>query len=149
MLAVCCPWELLEPGIPPEGGIGLLLPGDELLDELEELEDDELLCDELLEDELLDDELLDDELLEELLEDEDGEGGVGICGVVGLLALGQPVSTKQAAVTAAAKHKGRYLTPFRGAIARSAELCVSTLQLCVSTLVRWRLLPFLLLTLPI
>jgi hypothetical protein len=75
------PAELLEEGLELLGG--------ELLDE-ELLELDE----ELLE---LDEELL--ELEEELLEEgEDGlEVGVeGVCGVVGLLALGQPLSSRQA-----------------------------------------------------
>ena len=73
-LSLCSPAELLEEGLELLGG--------ELLDE------------ELLE---LDEELL--ELDEELLEEgEDGlEVGVeGVCGVVGLLALGQPLSSRQA-----------------------------------------------------
>jgi hypothetical protein len=59
--------------------------------------DEELLLDWLLEDELL--ELLEDELLEEELLGEEGAlvlGVEGVCGVVGLLALGQPLRTRQA-----------------------------------------------------
>ena len=74
-----CPWLLLE---------------DWLLDEELLLEE---LLDELLEDELL--ELLEDELLEEELLGEEGAlvlGVEGVCGVVGLLALGQPLRSRQA-----------------------------------------------------
>ena len=67
---------------------GLLLPwaldcDEELLEELDEEDEDEELeeLDEALELELL---------LEELL----GDGGVGIVGVVGLEALGQPLSSR-------------------------------------------------------
>ena len=88
----------------PDGGVEApAVDGEELLDDgllelwlpdggLLELW---LLDDWLLEDELLGEELLGEELLE--LELELGElGGCGIVGVVGLLALGQPVSTIQA-----------------------------------------------------
>lgn len=91
-LSLWLPDELLEEG--------LELPGGELLDE-ELLELDE----ELLE---LDEELL--ELDEELLEEgEDGlELGVeGVCGVVGLLALGQPLSSRQAQASPASCNAGR------------------------------------------
>ena len=58
------------------------------------------LLDDWLDDELLDGWLLEEELLEEeLLELELELGGVGGCGVVGLLALGQPVSARQAPTT--------------------------------------------------
>lgn len=79
-----------------EAVLGELLDGELLL---------ELLDDELLEEELLLDELLLDELLEELLEEDedDGEGIEGGCGIVGLLALGQPVRPILAATTAAAR----------------------------------------------
>lgn len=95
---------MLPPGAP------WLLPGlDELLDG--DSLDDELLEDELLDDELLDEELLEDELLEEdeeLLDDEleelDGLLGVaGGCGVVGLLALGQPASNRHRPATEPAR----------------------------------------------
>lgn len=59
----------------------------ELDEELLELDDDWLLDE--LDEELLDDELLDDE--DEL---DGGVGSEGVCGVVGVLALGQPVRTR-------------------------------------------------------
>ena len=97
---------------PPE----LLCEPDEALlgDELLELDEEELL-DELLEDEL--EELLDEELLEEELDEllgelGDGMEGVGIDGVVGVEALGQPVSTTHrptAPAAAMACRRGRCL----------------------------------------
>ena len=104
------PWELeAVEALVPDGGVEApAVDGEELLDDgllelwlpdggLLELWllDDWLLEDELLGEELLGEELLGEELLE--LELELGElGGCGIVGVVGLLALGQPVSTIQA-----------------------------------------------------
>jgi hypothetical protein len=74
---------LPDGGLPDEALLGLLL--------------EELLLGELL--------LLEELLLEELLDDEELElgvdGGVGVCGVVGLLALGQPLSNTQALAMAA------------------------------------------------
>ena len=77
--------SLPDGGLPDEALLGLLL--------------EELLLEELLLEELL-------LLLEELLDDEEElelgvDGGVGVCGVVGLLALGQPLSKTQAAAMAA------------------------------------------------
>ncbi len=91
--------ELGEPDVPaladgpdPEGIDGEL---DGRLAELDELEP-------LLEDELFDEELLEEELLEEELLGVDEAGGIdtdGIDGVVGMLALGQPVSVMTAVAT--------------------------------------------------
>ena len=103
-LAPALPWL----GLPPEDAPGLLWAP--LLDE-------ELLDDELLEDELLE-ELLEDLLLELLDEDEDDEDGLladgvlgvgsdGVCGVVGLLAEGQPVSSTQPLIAATASARRR------------------------------------------
>lgn len=108
MLALCdpllSPWLCaVLPGVPLEGLLDGELP-DWLLDELEALGEELLeLLDELLELLELLEELLEllDELLEELLDgleglgmDAEGDGGVGGWGMVGLLALGQPVSTR-------------------------------------------------------
>ena len=85
----------LLPGAPPEAPPGELEPDDWLPWE----PDEELLCDpeeELLLDPDDDDVEPDDpEAPEEPLEEE-GEGMLGGCGVVGLLALGQPASSRQA-----------------------------------------------------
>ncbi len=94
----------LLPWAPPLLEDELLLPEAPLLEALDELElallELELLELELLELELLldDDEPLAPELLELLLEGL--LGGEGICGVVGLDALGQPASTRQAQLNA-------------------------------------------------
>ena len=97
------PEDPLEPWLDAEEG--LLLDDEDWLEELLEdeleLEDEELL---LEEDDWLEDWL--EELLEEelLLDDEglDGVGMLGDGGVVGLLALGQPDSTKAQALRAIA-----------------------------------------------
>lgn len=120
---------------------GALLPDDGLLREaLDEALLDDGLLDEELEDELLrealEDELLwdalDDELLweelEELLWDEldelelgdDGVGMLGGCGVVGVLALGQPLRRAAQHSAAAALRSGRMRSsPKHGAMAAS------------------------------
>jgi hypothetical protein len=82
---------VLTDGPDPEGVDAEL---EELLGELDELEP-------LLEDELFDEELLEEELLEEELLGGDITGRIdtdGIDGVVGMLALGQPVSVITTAV---------------------------------------------------
>jgi hypothetical protein len=79
----------------------------ELEGELLELDGELLELDDWLLDEL-DEELLDDELLDDEDELDGGVGIEGVCGVVGVLALGQPVSTrhKLAAPIAASSVRG-------------------------------------------
>ena len=96
------PWELdaVVPLVPDGGVVAPGIDGEPLDDWLPGLwlpdVDEGLLELWLLEDWLLE-ELLDDELLELELELElDELGGCGMVGVVGLLALGQPVSATQA-----------------------------------------------------
>jgi hypothetical protein len=97
-----------EPGLPwePEA------PALEL--ELEELDAEELELDEL---ELELEELEELGLLEGLL----GDGGVGMetVGVVGVLALGQPASARQAITVAAAPRRAARLLPVAGVISPS------------------------------
>ena len=106
------PWEPdwpLEPGedelalpVWPCWDAGLLFEEPWLLLEVEALLEDELLDDGLLEEELLEEELLEDE--EELLLDEELDGLLGVaggCGVVGLLALGQPANNRHRPATEA------------------------------------------------
>lgn len=81
---------------------------DELL--LAELLPEELLLDELLLDELLLDELLLDELLGELGDGREALGGEGMLGVVGVLALGQPLSRAHSPAAPRARASG-FLVP--------------------------------------
>ena len=103
----CEPWGASDPGdwLPLRLAVDDGLPGEPGADDAglgeppldEELPDDELFDDELLDDWdrdeelLLGDELLDDGLGGGLLAE--GVGMLGGCGIVGLLALGQPVRT--------------------------------------------------------
>lgn len=111
------PPELLPDAVLPGMPAGLGEPGLGLDDELEEdeLDDDELDDDELeLDDDEeleLDDELDDEELGELGL---DGVGMLGGCGMVGLLALGQPARSSAQAEHATATRKPP--TKVRGAL---------------------------------